>query len=326
MIVDKYRENGLELSEERKKSAETDVRSIIMVYRIRNGHTATRITESGHIMITSNNAIANISKLYESNQSINSGHIPACISADLFGALLWLNSPSELMNYQKHKLLADCYSFLRPTKQLIKKYVESLKKAKEEEKIDEKTYLFLRSHSLVQDSLMNVTKGDYARFNNSTYLEVYNDIVANSEKQYNDERLAHLKTIKEKEQALIEKEKAEKTIEEKELALSQIIEKEQNRKEKLFQRKVNTWKWVFIIVFAIIPFSIITVILELIKIDYKITDTSSIILFVILVIAPLIAGFCIDKVKNIVEMYSKHYCNKHYSYYDDEYHYHWRKK
>ena len=46
---------------------------------------------------------ANVSKKYESNRSIQSGHIPACISVDLFGAILWLNNPASNAGISKTK-------------------------------------------------------------------------------------------------------------------------------------------------------------------------------------------------------------------------------
>ena len=147
-----------------------------MIYRDRRGQAATKLQNAKHLMLTSNNVIANVSKKYESNRSINSGHIPACVSADLFGAILWLDSPLELIEYQKYKLLADCYGVLKPNKQLLNKYMESLEEARRADQIDEKKFLFLRTHSAVIDSLMNITRGDYARFNSQTYLEVYDDI------------------------------------------------------------------------------------------------------------------------------------------------------
>ena len=101
MVKARYSEQGYDLSQEREESIKVDVRSIIMIYRERQGQTATKLQNAKHIMLTSNNAIANVSKKYESNRSINSGHIPACISADLFGAVLWLDSPMQMLEYQK---------------------------------------------------------------------------------------------------------------------------------------------------------------------------------------------------------------------------------
>ena len=96
MVKARYRDNGYELSCEREESIRVDVRSIIMIYRERQGQTATKLQKAKHIMLTSNNAIANVSKKYESNHNTKSMHIPACISADLFGAILWLDSPLQM--------------------------------------------------------------------------------------------------------------------------------------------------------------------------------------------------------------------------------------
>lgn len=196
MVKEKYLENGFELLREKEESIRVDVRSIIMIYRQRQGQTATRLQNAKHIMLTTNNAIANVSKKYESNRSIQAGHIPACVSADLFGAILWLDSPMQLIEYQKHKLLADCYAFLKPDKVLLDRYIQSLDEARNTDAIDEKKYLFLRTHPVVLDSLMNITRGDYARFNSNTYLEVYDDIQAKSQKLFREEKAAHEQTQK----------------------------------------------------------------------------------------------------------------------------------
>ena len=194
MVKDRYTGHGYELSLEKEESIRVDVRSIIMVYRERQGQTATKLQNAKHIMLTSNNAIANVSKKYESSKSTQAGHIPACISADLFGAILWLDSPMQLLEYQKKKLLADCYAFLKPDAVMLEKYIQSLYEARNADAIDEKKFLFLRTHKVVLDSLMDITKGDYARFNSNTYLEVFENIKEKAQKKYKDEVVAHTQT------------------------------------------------------------------------------------------------------------------------------------
>ena len=194
MVEKKYSDVGLEILDEKKRSIEIDVRSIVMLYRIRQGVVSQTVQASRHIMVTQNGAIANVCKNYESNKSTNSGHIPVCISADFFGTILWMFHPGKMLEYRRKQLLADCYSILKPSKKMLKKYVESLDLAKSAGEIDEKKYLFMRSHTVVFDALMNVTKGDYARFNERTYLEVYDEIVASSDKKYADEAAAHAET------------------------------------------------------------------------------------------------------------------------------------
>lgn len=229
-----------------------------MIYRKRQGQTATRIFKSKHLFLTSNNAVANVAKLYESNRSINSGHIPACVSADLFGTILWLDSPMEMIEYRKLKLMADCYGFLKPSKALLDKYIESLNNARKTDEIDEKQYLFLRTHPVVLDSLMNVTRGDYARFDSSTYREVFNDIVAISKKEYYNEAKAHDET----------KEKLDTANEQ----VSVLTQKNSDLEKELEQikilainRKVKHWGWIYSLLLFGIPYIVIVAITERLK-------------------------------------------------------------
>ena len=269
MVKSRYLEHGYSLSPDREESIRVDVRSIIMVYRKRQGQTATRLQNAKHIMLTSNNAIANVSKKYERNRSIQSGHIPACVSADLFGAILWMNTPSQMLEYQKQKLLADCYAFLKPDETLLDKYIQSLDDARNADRIDEKTFLFLRTHKIVLDSLMNITKGDYARFNSNTYLEVYEDIQARSLQQYREETAAHEKTKRQllalEKKSEEEKAESDRIIEELSNRIANLEFQARQQEEKAFEKKVNLWGWILTLVFIGVPYLVLTVILELFK-------------------------------------------------------------
>lgn len=258
MIKEKYTDQGFVISLEKENSINIDASSIIMIYRKRQGQTATRIFKSKHLFLTSNNAVANVAKLYESNRSINSGHIPACVSADLFGTILWLDSPMEMIEYRKLKLMADCYGFLKPSKALLDKYIESLNNARKTDEIDEKQYLFLRTHPVVLDSLMNVTRGDYARFDSSTYREVFNYIVAISKKEYYNEAKAHDET----------KEKLDTANEQ----VSVLTQKNSDLEKELEQikilainRKVKHWGWIYSLLLFGIPYIVIVAITERLK-------------------------------------------------------------
>lgn len=269
MVKARYLERGYVLSPEKEESIQVDVRSIIMIYRERQGQTATRIQNAKHIMLTSNNAIANVSKKYESNKSTKAGHIPACISADLFGAILWLDNPMQMLEYQKQKLLADCYAFLKPDKTLLDKYIKSLDEARNTDAIDEKKFLFLRTHKVVLDSLMDITKGDYARFNSNTYLEVFEDIQAKSQKKYRDEAYAHeqtRKSYKELENSFAdEKKKSEQEIEELKSQIISMQEEARKKKERELNKKVTMFGTIATAILVGLPYLILTVLIELAK-------------------------------------------------------------
>lgn len=310
MVKSRYLDHGYELSQEKQDSIRIDVQSIIMIYRERQGRTATRLQNAKHIMLTSNNAIANVSKKYESNRSLQAGHIPACISADLFGAILWLDSPMQLLEYQKKKLLADCYAFLRPDKVLLDKYIQSLDEARNADAIDEKKFLFLRTHKVVLDSLMDITKGDYARFNSNTYLEVYDDIQERSLKKYKDEAAAHRQT-QEKLETLEKTSSVE--IDSLKARISCMEENEKKRQEDAFNKKVSTWGWVATLILAGIPYLLLVVCIEVAKTQFSDISWRSAYGITGTFLATTIAGilftagkkWCFKKVRSILEKRQK---------------------
>jgi hypothetical protein len=290
MIEDRYAQDGKFILEEKRQSIMIDVRSIIMVYRERQGRVSTHIQTSGHILNTLNGAIANISKKYESNRSINSGHIPACVSADLFGSVLWLFTPSIKMEYQRKQLLADCFIALRPSKEMLAKYMDTLTRARNAGEIDEKKFLFMRAHAAVNDALMNVTKGDYARFNDQTYREVYDEIVAIADKKYINETAAHEHTKKQLEDVKNEKDKLCGKIDDLQARLDA-------RDEADYNRKSNIFGWLFTILLFGFPYFIIIVIIEILKKKYSGFSFFTMIYFATLILAAILAGLLFKKGK-----------------------------
>ncbi|MBS3937195.1 MAG: hypothetical protein KGZ50_01310 [Peptococcaceae bacterium] len=241
-----------------------------MIYRERKGQTATKIQASRDILLTLNSTIANVSKEYESNRSISSGHIPACVSADLFGTVLWLFSPASLIEYQRKQLLADCYLSLRPSKKLLNKYIESLERARASEEIEEKQFLFMRSHAVVNDALMNVTKGDYARFNERTYIEVYDEIQEIAEKKYVEEAESHKDTKMQLQELINKRAEDDSTIFKMSEDIQNLKKINEDREKEDFEKKLNRWGWVPAICLFGLPYIVLIGIIEVVK--SKFTD------------------------------------------------------
>ena len=281
MVKDKYDEQNMGISAEKSESIATDVRSIIMIYNERQGRTAVKVQKCGHVLLTINSVLANVSKKYESNQSINSGHIPACISADLFGALLWMFTPQSNLEYHKNKLLADCYAALQPNQKLLDRYMESLESAKNSGEIEEKKYLFMRSHSLVSNALMNVTKGDYARFNDKTYLEVWDDIQLTAQKQYSEEVAHHNETKEKAKQLDLDNQK----IRLEHLQLAENFEKykkqQQDKADLSLSKKSNLISRIISVFVLFIPYIIVVVLVKFMENTFMTSVTIKNILLVV---------------------------------------------
>lgn len=299
MIENKYSAQSIVLSEEKKRSIIIDVRSIIMVYRARKGQTATRIQSSRDIMLTLNGTVANVSKDYECSRSINSGHIPACVSADLFGTVMWLFSPAELLEYQQKQLLADCYCALRPTKKLLEKYIDSLNMARAAGEIDEKTFLFMRSHAVVNDALMNVTKGDYARFNERTYLEVYEEIQEMAEKKYQDEVQSHDGTRKELAALIADREMDREKINSLTDDVIKLKSQLDAREKADFDKKCCRYGWLFTVLLFGVPYFVVLVVIEVLKTFFTEISWYNIVAIAIFVLMTIIAAFFFQKGKQM---------------------------
>lgn len=301
MVKSRYDEQNMGISDEKKQSIETDVRSIILVYRQRQGRTSVKIQTCSHIMLTLNGVLANVSKNYESNQSLNAGHIPACISADLFGALLWLNSPTSIVNYHKHKLLADCYASLQPSKELLDKYASSLENAKSLGEIDEKKYLFMRTHSMISDALMNVTKGDYARFTDRTYLDVYEEIKFEAKKEYLDEVKQHNQTKQELKDVMQRNDELSQEMNSLKQDFQHYKDEQNQKAEKRFNMVSSIIGNCISFILLMAPYIFLLVKLEFIKAKYASQVTKGNIIYLTLaVIAGLILIFIYTQLKKLI--------------------------
>lgn len=196
-----------------------DVRSIVMIQRKRAGGYSTTINSCRYLFVTTNGAIAKVSKDIAAEDEISKDKIPSCVTTDLLGTLLWMDFPDNSENYLSLKLIADCKSLLMPSQEMIARFNLQLDEAYKRDEITEERFLFLRSHPIVRDKLLDATSGDYSSFTDVTWREVYSRIEAHAQfegdKKYEAEREEHNQTRKrlaevsellsEKDNALIEK-------------------------------------------------------------------------------------------------------------------------
>lgn len=196
-------------------SIRTDVRSMVMIERKRTRGYSSDLKNSRHIFITTNRVVAKVSKDYAAEGELSRDKIPSCITADIFGTLLWMEFPEQRENYLSLKMLADCRALLRPTTQMIAQFNVQLDEAykRRDEGLTEQRFLFLRSHPIVRSKLLDVTSGDYSQFTDHTWRDVYDAIESHAryegEQKYQAERNEHEKTKSELEtahQTIVDKE------------------------------------------------------------------------------------------------------------------------
>ena len=119
---------------------------------------------------------------------------------------------------------------------------------------------------------MNVTQGDYARFNSYTYLEVYDDIQEKAEKKYRDEATAHEKTREEKIEsemkAAEESSRKDREIEILSARVKEYEQKENKEKEEKFNKKAKKWGWLVTLPLFGVPYLVILTVIEIVKTQF----------------------------------------------------------
>ncbi len=175
-----------------------DVRSIVMVQRKRSGSYSTSLNNCRYLFVTTNGAIAKVSKDIAAEDELSRDKIPSCVTTDLLGTLLWMDFPDSSESYLSLKLIADCKSLLKPSQEMIARFNLQLDEAYKRNEITEERFLFLRSHPIVREKLLDVTSGDYSSFTDTTWREVYSRIEAHAQfegdKKYEAEREEHNRT------------------------------------------------------------------------------------------------------------------------------------
>ena len=294
----KYCSNGMY-----DNSIRTDVRSIVMTHRRRQGALSTVLQSSKAIFITTNGAIAKVSKDIMEEDELTKSKIPASVTADIFGTLLWLDYGDESNKYSNFKLLADCKALLRPTPLMKAKFAMALEGAyqKKAEGLTEEKFLFLRSHPIVQTKLLDVTTGDYSQFTDQTWRDVYAKIEAHaqfeSDKKYEYERELHEQTKTELNQAITARDSAiaERDAEsEKIQTLQTEIEKQKDRFANILANLLS------VLVFGV-PYLSVSVAIVLIQNQYGTLTVKGIALLTVTIIVAVLMGTLYRKTKQCIQ-------------------------
>ena len=126
---------------------------------------------------------------------------------------------------------------------------------------------------------MNITRGDYARFNSNTYKEVYEDIEERSLKQYRDESKAHQDTKAELERMKKETIEIHNRHQEDIKALKTQIStmqaekeekerRENEEKQRILEKSINKLGWFLTITCVAVPYIIALIGIEIFKAIY----------------------------------------------------------
>jgi hypothetical protein len=188
------RETVTEGEDDPDSTIQIDVRSISAIYHLRKGIRATTIKKSQHLFVSTNGALARAARQYEISESKGSHEdwvyspIPACATDVFIGTAVWLQSPQDVKIAYKSKLLADCYAALRPTREMLKLFINEAKTLREKEMITDDQYAFLRNHPYTEQWLQDLIHGDPHEITDKTPEQVLDAITAEATKPFREEK------------------------------------------------------------------------------------------------------------------------------------------
>ena len=191
LIVSEYtKRNPLFKQSGKEIALRRDTDSISSIYLLRKGKNAKSLKDAGHLFLTTNSTLAIVSRKYECKISSSLHNIPVCLTDIFLGTIIWLQSPAKIFEINRRKIIADCYAALRPSTELIKKYVIEVDKLKKEKDIDEDLYYLLRRDTLAFKLLEEKTLGDSDNFDGSTLDEIRDEIKSGIQKEYSRKYLS----------------------------------------------------------------------------------------------------------------------------------------
>jgi len=145
--------------EEKKFTIDRDVKSISAVIKLREGKKPIKIEDIDNIFITANSSLAFAGKIFEYKES-KSKFIPACVTEIFWGTALWADSVNVFEEYSVKKVIAISIAALQPDHGILKKFISAVDRLRQDKKISEDEYYFLRTHSTVLRMLEDKSMGD----------------------------------------------------------------------------------------------------------------------------------------------------------------------
>ncbi len=199
-IVEVYQRNNYQFKEWKMKTPIwVDVKSISAIYRYRQGSKPSAISNCNSLFVTTNSGLAMANFEFNNESEEYDYKIMECVTDTFLGTQIWLQSPIQMKTIHELKIIADCLAAIQPDDRLIQLYIVELNKLKNDGKISQDEYYFLKSHNLSQQLLEKKTFGDINEYRDSLpeeiLAEIKSQIKNQSEQELLKEKEDHQKTV-----------------------------------------------------------------------------------------------------------------------------------
>lgn len=155
----------------KERVIDKDIQSISCINKSRKGNRPYTLKSSKAIFITTNTGLASACREYEFRAD-DTNIVYSCVTDVYIGTILWLQSPTNFINKNLMKLIAFSYAAIEPDSKLMNKYYTEINKLKDNGKVTESEYYFLRSNRLAIQLLEEKTLNDPDQFKHNFPLEI----------------------------------------------------------------------------------------------------------------------------------------------------------
>jgi hypothetical protein len=198
------------------KALTYDINSIRSIYALRSrGRRPFRLEDATAVLVTSNAALARAVSEYGHVEE-GTSEVSAAITDYSLCNIAWLKAPMGAPSLPERELLALCYSAMEPGDALWSHYVREINKLKDNGRVAVDDHAILRTSSLAQKELMNLTKGNEAAFNVQTIDDVLervkSELVSEEATKLHTEEYAHRETRRERDELKDERESIKKNL------------------------------------------------------------------------------------------------------------------
>ncbi|MCJ7584299.1 MAG: hypothetical protein MUO30_05960 [Anaerolineales bacterium] len=150
-----------------------DIHSITAINQIRDGIRERKIERSKAILVTNNDPLARVSKIYfQEYEGYNDNYVPHCFPAHLFTTLIWLKDPLKAPDLPRKLIQSACFAALNPSEELWRQYINEADRLRKQGTITEEAYSIAVHSNAARKVLMEITTGDFAAFSHGTFEQV----------------------------------------------------------------------------------------------------------------------------------------------------------
>ena len=189
---------GDELSYLNPRAKDYDINSVRSIYVIRANKPASSLEKARAVFVTSNTAFAKAAWTY-GQQFESSKGVSSVISDFSLANIAWLKAPMGALSIPHTQLLAFSYAALKPSSELLSRYMTEIDRLENQKKITEHAHQLLRSSPLVDDELMDLTLGEEVSLTTETVTEtlrrVSSEIKKEESAKLTAEQEAHRRTV-----------------------------------------------------------------------------------------------------------------------------------